>query len=601
MMKIISKYIRRFSQDVPIVQKFIIYAGFLVSAPMLLISIIFFYRFNYIIHEEVGSSYKLVMSQYVKGIEDKLNTYQNLLDTIGSNGIVQDIFQRQDEYRGKDTVDMWRLFSNEIDNQVYAKNSKEIHSIVLYAKSQKFPRDGMHLSNYSQVKDQAWFSTVSEKMKPYYYFHYTTPALQTDLLSMVRNIPNLGAGNFTQELGLIRVELIAKEFFAMQSENNKVVAYDIYIVDDNNQLIYTNAENTLNEEALREVVHHSNQDVTLSGRYEGYTLARKEVDGTGWNVVMLFSNKELDEKVMDTGLYISIVLGLMLLLQVGMSFLFSLTFSKRTNRLVNKIKGIEDGDLHITEVVEGNDEIGMIDASFNQMMIRLNEQIKQNYIQRIETREAELMAMQFQINPHFLYNTLESISGMAAVYGVTDISNMSERLGMMFRYSINKSGSVLVSLKQEIEHIENYFYIQNVRFSDSFTAVMDIPDELMNCKIPKFILQPVVENTIIHGFDNQNKKGFIEILASSDAQCLYIDVYDDGKGIIADRVEELNSHINQLDNLYAEGTNRSIGIKNVNIRIKLIYGEEYGLQLSSGENMGTQVRIKLPLGGHLEG
>lgn len=594
-MKLFKNIIDKFNQDTSIMHKFIIFSVTLIVVPVFMMSIIFFNRFHQILRDEVGASYELVASQYADGIENKLITYQNLLSTIGSNGIVQDIFQHQDKYRKKDTIDMWHRFSKEIDNQIYAKNTNEIQSIVLFARNSEFPRDGIHLSNYAQVESEDWFATVFDQVGAFSYFHYTTLVFNTDLISIVRNIPNLGEGAYTEELGLIRIELLSKEFFTLQGEGSKKHAYDLYVLDEKNELIYMSSKTPVNEVSLKEALLQSGNNIA-SDRFKGYITVGKQIKSSNWSVIMLFSDKELGQKVRATGLYIFVVMFIMLIVLVGLMILFTTTFSKRAKRLANKIKNIEEGDLQITEIVEGKDEIGTIDSSFNHLILRLGEQIKQNYIQRIETREAELRAMQFQINPHFLYNTLEAISGMAAVNGTPDISNVCERLGMMFRYSINKGGSLLVELKDEIQHLENYFYIQNLRFSNSITVVIDIPETLMYCKIPKFILQPLVENIIIHGFENQNKKGFIELSARVEGPNLYIDLYDDGKGMSEQQVEDLNIYINKIDNINLEEKNRSIGIRNVNIRIKLIFGEQYGLQISSILNKGTQVRIILPLG-----
>jgi two-component system sensor histidine kinase YesM len=252
-------------------------------------------------------------------------------------------------------------------------------------------------------------------------------------------------------------------------------------------------------------------------------------------------------------------------------------------------------------VINGNDEIGTIDAAFNHMIISLNEQIDKNYIQWIAMQEAELKALQFQINPHFLYNTLESISGMASIKGCPDISKVSEKLGMMFRYSINKSGTELVTLNEEIRHVMNYFYIQNVRFGDTITTVIEIPDDLKKCKILRFILQPIVENSIIHGFEGNKRQGCIEISAKSAEDNLIIDIYDDGIGMSEKQVDDLNAYINQIKTVLHEQKHRSIGVKNVNTRIKLMFGEQYGLQIRSKPSAGTQVRIILPLNSRMEG
>lgn len=603
-MKTIKRMILSLYQDTPIVRKFMLSSFVLSLIPLILMSVLFYSRFRQIMRNEVASSYELVASQYVSSLENKINIYNSLLDSIVVNGTVQNVFSKQDEYSMRDTIDIWRLFYREIDNLIYAKNPQEIYSIMLYAKGDKFPRDGMHLSNYKQVAEEQWFIETFQKRKPFYYYQHKVDALNIDLLSFVKFIPNLNGNTYTQELGLIKIDLLAHEFFGVTQKNAAMEAYDLFVLDSEGKMIYSNSTLQFPEEELKETINQSNGQsghTILSSKYNNRIAVADKISSCDWRVCLIFQNNKLDQKFNDTYVFIFIILLIMLAFMILLTFLFTTAYSKRTNRLIRKIKNIEKGDLSVTEVIHGNDEIGTIDTAFNHMIISLNEQIDKNYIQWIAMQEAELKALQFQINPHFLYNTLESISGMAAIKGCSDISKVSEKLGMMFRYSINKSGTQLVTLNEEIQHVMNYFFIQNVRFGDTITPIIEITDCLKKIKIPRFILQPIVENSIIHGFAGNKRQGCIEISASSSQNNLIIDIYDDGIGMSEKQVEDLNAYISQIKTVLHDDKHRSIGIKNVNTRIKLMFGEQYGLQIHSKPSAGTQVRIILPLNGRMEG
>jgi two-component system sensor histidine kinase YesM len=215
---------------------------------------------------------------------------------------------------------------------------------------------------------------------------------------------------------------------------------------------------------------------------------------------------------------------------------------------------------------------------------------------RLKQKEAELNSLQNQINPHFLYNTLESIRGAALHNGLQEIASMSKALSLLFRYSI--SDTVLVSIKEEVQHLENYMSIQNFRYENKFDLVYSIPPELYGYKILKLTLQPLIENSIKHGLEMKLGKGVIKI----DIMCLdnniKININDNGIGIPSRKVDELNRSLAKdeyaSDNDGAERTGTGIGVRNVNSRIRLYFGSQYGLKFRD-VLVGTTVEITLPV------
>jgi two-component system sensor histidine kinase YesM len=220
--------------------------------------------------------------------------------------------------------------------------------------------------------------------------------------------------------------------------------------------------------------------------------------------------------------------------------------------------------------------------------------INKIYSIKLRQKEAELNSLQNQINPHFLYNTLESIRGAALYHGIHDIAAMSKALSLLFRYSI--SDRVLVSIKEELQHLENYISIQNFRYENRFDINYSIPPNLLNYKILKLTLQPLIENSIKHGLEMKLGKGTIRIEMLELDNTIKIQISDDGLGIPPKRLEELNRTLaNDNYKLEAETdrTRTGIGVMNVSSRIKLYFGEQYGLRFRSALT-GTIVEITLP-------
>ncbi len=213
---------------------------------------------------------------------------------------------------------------------------------------------------------------------------------------------------------------------------------------------------------------------------------------------------------------------------------------------------------------------------------------------KLSQKEAELNSLQNQINPHFLYNTLESIRGAALYHGIHEIASMSKSLSLLFRYSISER--VLVSVKEELQHLENYLSIQNFRFEDKFELQYNIPPELLNYKILKLTLQPLIENSIKHGLEMKLGKGTIKIEILSLESNIKIIISDDGLGIPPKKLEELNRSLTSDKSRYTDESVRTgtgIGVMNVNSRIKLYFGEQYGLKFRDALS-GTTVEITLP-------
>lgn len=164
----------------------------------------------------------------------------------------------------------------------------------------------------------------------------------------------------------------------------------------------------------------------------------------------------------------------------------------------------------------------------------------------------------------------------------------------MFRYNISTAKNEFVFLRDEINHIKNYIYIQDIRFDGRFNVVYDIPDTLLNCRILKFILQPIIENAISHGLEEKEGKGKITISAESHENVLYLAVQDDGIGISSEKLDQINTYIHESGINIKEHVKRSIGLKNVDSRVKMVNGSEYGVTVKSQLNVGTQVIISLP-------
>lgn len=286
----------------------------------------------------------------------------------------------------------------------------------------------------------------------------------------------------------------------------------------------------------------------------------------------------------------AILLGLFSLLS---AFLFDRFFVSRLVRSISNTVGgmrrVEQGVF--TRVAASNqqhDESDMLVQGFNKMSAQIEELLERVKMEQERKKEAELAALVAQINPHFIYNSLESINSMAVMHGNKDISKMVVSLGRLLRISIS-GAQELISLGTEFEHVRHYLNIQKHRFEDRFEFNMELPTELANYRTLKLIVQPVVENALYHAIEPMKQTGFIQIRAMEQAQEIMIDVIDNGPGF--DEKVLMNLWDRPADKKYKDS---GVGLRNVHERIRIRFGSPYGLMICSSPGEGSIVRIRVP-------
>lgn len=284
------------------------------------------------------------------------------------------------------------------------------------------------------------------------------------------------------------------------------------------------------------------------------------------------------------------------LIFIGMLLIFKFKVYAPIVNVEKVIHGVIEGDTDLKiNNVSKDSQLHSLYSDLNVMIDRLKDLILREYTANIMKKQAELDALQSQINPHFLYNTLESIRGQAITLGMEDIEIMTKALSDLFRYSISKKGN-LVTFEEELKNVDNYLMIQQYRFNNKFIIVNNVDADTLHYKIPKLLIQPIVENAIHHGLETKLGKGTITIKAYKTAKRLVVTIQDDGLGISHDRLVEINEVLvkGQAD-IETKQSGLRIGLINVNERIKLNFGDDYGLRVYSAKGIGTTVEIVLPL------
>lgn len=363
----------------------------------------------------------------------------------------------------------------------------------------------------------------------------------------------------------------------------------VFILDKDGGLIYHPQQQLLysglKTERISEVMVCGEKSFVTEDGYL-YTISRS--DYTGWTVVGVAYVPELLVHADETKNIYVLMAGVLLMVALFLAAILSDQITQPIKTLEKSMKEVEKGNFAHAVIRESqNNEIGRLSSSFNRMTEQIQNLMEETRKVQQAKRESELRVLQNQMNPHFLYNTLDSIIWMAEWGKNKEVVVMTSSLAKLLRQSISNDQE-LVRISEEVAYTESYLIIQKMRYRDKLEYRILVEEEILELTVIKLLLQPLVENSIYHGIKNKNGKGLIRILGYREAGCIYLQVQDDGVGMD----EETLSHI--FEKHVRDTRSNGVGLKNVKDRIALYYGPEYGLSYESAPGVGTTATIRLP-------
>jgi two-component system sensor histidine kinase YesM len=395
-------------------------------------------------------------------------------------------------------------------------------------------------------------------------------------------------------MGKIWVVVDAKTILSSPTNRVQMDGSKLYALDRNGNVFYTNDADVKTGASYAEIssADHDNK----------FLIQRGAIPDVGGELIFKLPKSELLsglEDIRKQSLLILFISLLLLLIPFSMVINNILRPLKKLMRFMKdfKLGHLRNLDKRIS--LQGYAEISSMANDFNRMLDEIDLLTKQLldsntklYRAELVKKQSELAFLQSQINPHFLYNTLESIKGLAVDEGSDKIFNMVKALAFLFRYSIK--GTDIVTLQEEMTLVTSHIHIQQIRFGDRFRVTYNIPEQLLACKVPKMILQPLVENAIFHGIEPRIDNGLLEVSVEQSANELVISIKDNGAGIEEDELRALQAKLSIVQDL-TKDERTNIGLINVNNRIKLNYGDEFGITITSKVQVGTTTVITLPL------
>lgn len=576
---------------------------FVTLLPMIVTGVWSYHKSSGVIQEKVFVSVNEVMNQLSSNVDKKIEKVRNDSIEISYMSEIQDVLSNYEEYNSRmlnsAKVNITQMMSSKyvFDNIVsgitlYTPDHQRvnvygdyIHNIIL---------DGEILDSFlgecHENDGKCVFLAVNGE-DARYRGRGNKASGEIVIGKMVKETQS------GEEIGYMVMQVNESNFSDIYKAINQEIRGETFIVDADGIVISSAGDYAVVGEAYpyAEVLQtvdgadgESAETVTIHG--EKMVPLCHKLEENDWRVFFLIPQKYMQADLKSV--FFSSLGGAMagLILGIGFAFLFSYSILCPMNETIRGIEEFEKGNLKITLEETGNDEITLLVRQFNKMAREINglmERVKSNEKQK---RKLEIQALQAQINPHFLSNTLNTVSYIARMKKEETIEILVNAIIGLLCASMKNDDS-LHTVEEEISLIRNYIIVQDYRLLGKFAVDIQIEDEIRSCVIPRFILQPVVENSIIHGIEPANRRGMISIKGSCREDQICFTITDNGVGIEKGQIEKIIGEPRNRQKLRFSG----IGIGNVDRRIKLMMGEEYGLTIKSEKNIFTTVEIRLPV------
>ncbi len=561
----------------------------LIVIPLSFFTFLIYSKISVVMHKQTLNSGTQVYDETVNILNRDFEIAYNALTVITTNQLVYDVMLRTysehdliDEVKDKD--DLFNLF-------LYLRSNTYLEYIHLYTFGDKILiEDNSVITNYKSIEHTEWYKRLDGSGENSMWI---IPAINTDQhseeidsFSMARIIYD--PGDFTQKIGIIKIDISAGRIESVIKNTLITLGCVTYLSENANQIISTSTlfDMLIPDASDLSLLNNKGWEEIKTGNNDSY-INVKRINHNNWYLVTLLPVKDVAATAKSLRNEMLLIMLLVSLAAYILAYYISASTVERLSILSNEMKKAESDLTGVLLVKKGNDEIGHLMGDFNYMISKINILVEEKYKLGLEVKNLELKALQAQINPHFLYNSLEMINSTALLNNIPDIAAQVTALSRFYRLSLSQ-GKEIITIGEELEHIRIYIHIQNMRFQNRISYNIDVQEEVLKYKTLKIILQPIVENSIIHGiFEKDSKSGVISVSVDKMNDSIFINIEDDGIGIPEEKLKNLlNYSIPEEASGY--------GIKNIDQRIRLYYGQKYGLSFLSKPGAGTKATVHIP-------
>ena len=550
-----------------------------------LISLIIFQRFTNSLNATIIEENSGIVGQLGESVDSYLRNAMKVSDSIYYNVIKNTDISNDDIKKGM--------------NLIYVNNDNMIDDIALISGKGELIESmpALRLKDNINVLEKDFFK---KSMAESEYIHFSMPHIRdlfdrnensySWVISLSRAVEVTDEGKATQALLLINLNY--RYFEEIFSNVNLGNGGYVYLTNDRGDIIWHPKQNEIYSGRFNEDNKYAatlKDGITVENlRGKNITLNVRTIGYTGWKLVGVTPSAALGIDGIKFRFFVLFVADLFLFLLAMINAFISDKISNPIKRLDGSVREIESGNLDVEIVPSGSYEVEHLGKSIKNMLGRIKVLMSDLVAEHNAKRKSEFDTLQSQINPHFLYNTLDIIVWMIENENSDKAVNIVTALAKFFRISLSK-GKNIITVKDEVEHVRNYLMIQNMRFKNRFEYSIDVDEKVLSYSSLKLMLQPLVENAIYHGMEFMDGDGEIDVKVFKEDDSLYFTITDNGLGMSEDMVETLLSK-----DFVPSKKGSGIGVKNVNERIKLYFGSEYGLKVESEPDEGTKITIHLP-------
>ena len=550
-----------------------------------LISLIIFQRFTNSLNATIIEENSGIVGQLGESVDSYLRNAMKVSDSIYYNVIKNTDISNDDIKKGM--------------NLIYVNNDNMIDDIALISGKGELIESmpALRLKDNSNVLEKDFFK---KSMAESEYINFSMPHIRdlfdrnessySWVISLSRAVEVTDEGKATQALLLINLNY--RYFEEIFSNVNLGNGGYVYLTNDRGDIIWHPKQNEIYSGRFNEDNKYAatlKDGITVENlRGKNITLNVRTIGYTGWKLVGVTPSAALGIDGIKFRFFVLFVADLFLFLLAMINAFISDKISNPIKRLDGSVREIESGNLDVEILPSGSYEVEHLGKSIKNMLGRIKVLMSDLVAEHNAKRKSEFDTLQSQINPHFLYNTLDIIVWMIENENSDKAVNIVTALAKFFRISLSK-GKNIITVKDEVEHVRNYLMIQNMRFKNRFEYSIDVDEKVLSYSSLKLMLQPLVENAIYHGMEFMDGDGEIDVKVFKEDDSLYFTITDNGLGMSEDMVETLLSK-----DFVPSKKGSGIGVKNVNERIKLYFGSEYGLKVESEPDEGTKITIHLP-------
>ena len=560
-----------------------------------MIPIFFIIMYSYrSISKEIRDDFNVTYSVVIQGIDRNLDIYfaqlRNESLELFASSTLQDILLKDpmldnltlDSIRFREEAENIYKYRTDISSiKIYGKNSKRYISTIVESIANETPSDNEVIQKLQNNDGR-----------------FQILGVRTSSNSLTNNLKAFSVGRVLKNLkdsttiGYLIVDLKYRSFSAIIGRSQTLEHGAILITLGDGTVIYNSSNH--NNILLPYTQTDAYQNFTDSTNLSSSLLLQSNY--FDWNYVVIPDNAMINDRMavmsklyIIIGMIASVVLSLL-------AVVIARLISKPLERLEEAMSSARDRQYN--EIVPTTDsfrEVNRLAMYYNTMQVEIQGHVEKERELVIAQKDAEFKALQTQIAPHFLYNSLDSINCMAQIHGEQDISRMILSLGKIFQYNMQYTSSI-VALQDELKHVQNYFTLQAINYQDRFHLEYDILPVCLSKSVVKFMLQPLVENAIHHGIYHKKTDGLITIKAVMERQVLVIRVQDNGNGMKEEDLGELSKMLSSSSDelLQRQKKSERIGILNVNLRLKLLFGDTAGISVTSQKGIGTTFTIRIP-------